>query len=609
MTKIAITRPSGKGEQLKAQLEQHQIAYLHTPVLSLTSITLDAQQLAPLDNADVIIFISQDAVQSLAEQYPTLPAHAKLFAVGEQTAQAIETHFSRKADFPEQQDSEGLLALKALQDLDAKQCLIVKGKGGRTLIATTCKSRGAILNQCVVYERAALEETADSWLDHWREQQITAIVLSSNAAIDAVFNTQSEQHLDWLKQRDFYLVSQRSCDYLQQQYQIAQTQVYLADGASDDAVFSCIKSSQKQQVSTMSEEQKQPTAASEKPSVPETKPMKQKISKVGVLALLIATATGVMTAGLIVHGQQISDKTYAALDALKTENSALKSKLEQSQQNLAALQSEQSRLSQAVNQSLSSQAAQLQESFAAQLDSKLRQADQQLSGAAINEAVYLHRLAVFKVAAEQDYQGGAAVLKRVHDVLLAQSNNTEVLKALADDIALLNAQPQPAVESIYLELHGLLNQVDALPLVTLQLPETRQQGPAELSTEVSDWQTNLQRTWQGLVDDFIKIRERDVTVIDPLLDAQEQQLLKAQLRGYLSQAQTALMDKQASVFFTALKQAQQHLESYFAADKAEVKAMQSALIELQQQLLQFSRPVQLSSEQVLKSWLAEEVAP
>ncbi|WP_404392548.1 uroporphyrinogen-III C-methyltransferase [Pseudoalteromonas phenolica] len=609
MTKIAITRPSGKGEQLKAQLKQHQIAYLHTPVLSLTSITLDAQQLAPLDNADVIIFISQDAVQSLAEQYPTLPAHAKLFAVGEQTAQAIEAHFSRKADFPEQQDSEGLLALKALQDLDAKQCVLVKGKGGRTLIAKTCKSRGAILNQCVVYERAALEETADSWLDHWREQQITAIVLSSNAAIDAVFNTQSEQYLDWLKQRDFYLVSQRSCDYLQQEYQIAETQIYLADGASDDAVFSCIKSSQKQQVSTMSEEQKQPTAASEKPSVPEIKPMKQKISKVGVLALLIATATGVMTTGLIVHGQQISDKTYAALDALKTENSALKNELKQSQQNLAALQSEQSRLSQAVNQSLSSQAAQLQESFAAQLDSKLRQADQQLSGAAINEAVYLHRLAVFKVAAEQDYQGGAAVLKRVHDVLLAQSNNTEVLKALADDIALLNAQPQPAVESIYLELHGLLNQVDTLPLVTLQLPETRQQAPAELSTEVSDWQTNLKRTWQGLVDDFIKIRERDVTVIDPLLDAQEQQLLKAQLRGYLSQAQTALMDKQASVFFTALKQAQQHLEAYFAADKAEVKAMQSALIELQQQPLQFSRPVQLSSEQVLKSWLAEEVAP
>jgi uroporphyrin-3 C-methyltransferase/uroporphyrinogen III methyltransferase/synthase len=145
--------------------------------------------------------------------------------------------------------------------------------------------------------------------------------------------------------------------------------------------------------------------------------------------------------------------------------------------------------------------------------------------------------------------------------------------------------------------------------VTLQLPETRQQAPAELSTEVSDWQTNLKRTWQGLVDDFIKIRERDVTVIDPLLDAQEQQLLKAQLRGYLSQAQTALMDKQASVFFTALKQAQQHLEAYFAADKAEVKAMQSALIELQQQPLQFSRPMQLSSEQVLKSWLAEEVAP
>ncbi|GMM86852.1 uroporphyrinogen-III C-methyltransferase [Pseudoalteromonas sp. MTN2-4] len=606
MTKIAITRPSGKGEQLKAQLEQHQIAYLHTPVLSLTSITLDAQQLAPLDNADVIIFISQDAVQSLAEQYPTLPAHAKLFAVGEQTAQAIETHFSRKADFPEQQDSEGLLALKALQDLDAKQCVLVKGKGGRTLIATTCKSRGAILNQCVVYERAALEETADSWLDHWREQQITAIVLSSNAAIDAVFNTQSEQHLDWLKQRDFYLVSQRSCDYLQQEYQIAETQIYLADGASDDVVFSCIKSSQKQQVSTMSEEQKQPTAASEKSSVPETKPMKQKISKVGVLALLIATATGVMTTGLIVHGQQISDKTYATLDALKTENSALKNELKQSQQNLAVLQSEQSRVSQAVNQSLSSQAAQLQESFAAQLDSKLRQADQQLSGAAINEAVYLHRLAVFKVAAEQDYQGGAAVLKRVHDVLLAQSSNTEVLKALADDIALLNAQPQPAVESIYLELHGLLNQVDTLPIKSIerQISEMKTTEVNEaLSSDISDWKSNVARSFDKLVDELFTIKRSENIDIDVLLNTQETQLIAAQLRGYFSQAQTALMDKQASVFFTALTQARKHLEKYFNAESSAVKAAKTKLVELEQQPLVFSRKVELSSEQALKEWL------
>ena len=606
MTKIAITRPSGKGEQLKAQLKQHQIAYLHTPVLSLTSITLDAQQLALLDNADVIIFISQDAVQSLAEQYPTLPAHAKLFAVGEQTAQAIETHFSRKADFPEQQDSEGLLALKALQDLDAKQCVLVKGKGGRTLIATTCKSRGAILNQCVVYERAAIEETADSWLDHWREQQITAIVLSSNAAIDAVFNTQSEQHLDWLKQRDFYLVSQRSCDYLQQEYQIAETQIYLADGASDDVVFSCIKSSQKQQVSTMSEEQKQPTAASEKPSVPETKPMKQKISKVGVLALLIATATGVMTTGLIVHGQQISDKTYATLDALKTENSALKNELKQSQQNLAALQSEQSRVSQAVNQSLSSQAAQLQESFAAQLDSKLRQADQQLSGAAINEAVYLHRLAVFKVAAEQDYQGGAAVLKRVHDVLLAQSSNTEVLKALADDIALLNAQPQPAVESIYLELHGLLNQVDTLPIKSIerQISEMKTTEVNEaLSSDISDWKSNVARSFDKLVDELFTIKRSENIDIDVLLNTQETQLIAAQLRGYFSQAQTALMDKQASVFFTALTQARKHLEKYFNAESSAVKAAKTKLVELEQQPLVFSRKVELSSEQALKEWL------
>jgi uroporphyrin-3 C-methyltransferase/uroporphyrinogen III methyltransferase/synthase len=334
--------------------------------------------------------------------------------------------------------------------------------------------------------------------------------------------------------------------------------------------------------------------------------MKQKISKVGVLALLVATATGVMTTGLIVHGQQISDKTYAALDALKIENSALKNELKQSQQNLAALQSEQSRVSQAVNQSLSSQAAQLQESFAAQLDSKLRQADQQLSGTAINEAVYLHRLAVFKVAAEQDYQGGAAVLKRVHDVLLAQSNNTEVLKALADDIALLNAQPQPAVESIYLELHGLLNQVDTLPIKSIdrQISEMKTTEVNEaLSSDISDWKSNVARSFDKLVDELFTIKRSENIDIDVLLNSQETQLIAAQLRGYFSQAQTALMDKQASVFFTALTQARMHLDKYFNAESSAVKAAKAKLIELEQQPLVFSKKVELSSEQALKEWL------
>ena len=606
MTKIAITRPNGKGEQLKAQLEQHQIAYLHTPVLSLSSITLDASQLSPLDNADVIIFISQDAVQSLAEQYPILPTHAKLFAVGEQTAQAIGAHFSRKSDFPKQHDSEGLLALKALQDLDAKQCVLVKGKGGRGLIAKTCRARGAILNQCVVYERVPSESVADIWLDHWREQAITAIVLTSNAAIDAVFNSYSEQLLSWLKQSDFYLVSQRSKDYLQQQYRIAEAQIYLAENASDDAVFQRILSSQNQQGSTMNEEQKQQTAESEELGEVEAKPMKQKISKIGVLALLIATATSIMTAGLIVHGQQISDKTYATLDALKTENSALKSQLKQSLDNLAKVQNEQLQLSNTVNQSLSLQAAQLQESFASQFDSKLRQVGQQLSGAAINEAIYLHRLAVFKVAVEHDYQGGAAVLKRVYDVLQAENNNTDILKALADDIALLNAQSQPAFENIYLELHGLLSQVSALPIKSIerQIADMRTtQAHEALSSDISDWKSNIARSFDKLIDELFTIKRSERIEIDALLNSQETQLISAQLRSYFSQAQTALMDKQASVFFTALKQARLHIEKYFEAEDPAVKSIQETLIKLEQQPLVFSRKLTLSSESVLKEWL------
>ncbi|OHU97968.1 hypothetical protein BIW53_00120 [Pseudoalteromonas byunsanensis] len=598
--RIAITRPEGKGLQLSQLLDKQGIYNVRTPVLRIESCALSASQLAPLDDADIIVFISQDAVKQLAAQVDSLPANAQLFTVGEQTASAVKDCFSRSAVAPVQQDSEGLLALPQLQHLDSKQVVLVKGRGGRTLLAKTFKQRGAILNMCAVYQRVPEQSDSSIWLDLWRSERIDGIVITSNAAIDAVFNCQQSEYIDWLKSCHFFLVSQRSASYLHDTYAISKTRISVAKGPDDLAIYKCIVPNQHQQGSHMSEQEKQPEASNPESVTQPSQPVfKQKVSKLAMLALLVALTGGAATTGLIIHGQQISDKTYAALAQLRTDNAKLGEQLKQTQSQLASVQATLHGQRDVVEQQLTVHS----QAIDAQLQAALSQAKQQISGALSSEALYLQRMAQFKANAEQDFQGASAVLQRLYEVVQNEADNTALLGAIATDIAMLKAQPKPALEDTYLKLHAMLKQVDDLALKTLHLPEPKQTQNTELSGDLNDFQSNLKKTWQNLVDDFIKIRTREVAVIDPLLDSEQQQLLRAQLRSHLSQAQSALMDKQASIFFSALESASETLSKYYDTQHDGVQAMLEQIKQLQHMPLQFNTQVELDSSAALKEWL------
>ncbi|KNC68561.1 hypothetical protein AC626_04010 [Pseudoalteromonas rubra] len=69
--KLAITRPAGKGTLLGEQLEAQGISCDCTPVLELVKLPVSEAELAPIMEAEQLIFISQDAVYYLAQHQPT----------------------------------------------------------------------------------------------------------------------------------------------------------------------------------------------------------------------------------------------------------------------------------------------------------------------------------------------------------------------------------------------------------------------------------------------------------------------------------------------------------------------------------------------------------
>ncbi|AZZ96653.1 uroporphyrinogen-III synthase [Pseudoalteromonas sp. R3] len=597
--KLAITRPAGKGTLLADQLEAQGISCDCTPVLELVKLPVSETELAPVTDADLLIFISQDAVHYLAQHQPNFSADCQFFAVGDKTAAAIEACFDRKACVPQQHDSEGLLALAALQQVEGKRVVVVKGRGGRTLISKMLKQRGALVSHCVVYERIPAATGSDIWLDHWQRLGIDGIVITSNAAIDAIFNTQQSELLNWLSSRRFYLVSQRSAEYLREQYAIEDKQIAISAGADNNALLACIMDNQPRQGGTMTEQQQSHSGPQSSGKTSKPVNASEKISKTAVLALLVALASGTGAGGVYYLGQQQLHQYQQTLAQLGSENQQLLTELAASKQALSALRGEVTEREQQVAQQLSVQTRELEQ----RLQNTLQAAKQQLGGAQKAEITALIRTAEFQANIQKHYLAAAATLTRLNDLMREQSNTSAVQTAIAADLALLHAQPKPQLEALYLDLHGYVAQADDLPLQVMTKPAEQQSEQSELTEQVSDWKANVWRSWLKIQDQFIKVRSHDKPVIDPLLDAEEQQLIRAQLSSYLRQAQTALMQQQQSIYFTALEGAGATLARYYRTEDSAVVAMQAGLKALQRKEFAAPTALELQAPQAVKEWL------
>jgi len=146
------------------------------------------------------------------------------FCIGEAT-KALMAPAPLQCLSPELQTSEGLLALPELQHVENQQVLLIKGCGGRTLIADTLKARGAELTEFDVYQRQVLTPAVSSEPIDW--QKANGILVTSQALLDATLN---EVGIELLKNKVWVGVSQRICDYGRS---LGIQEFYSSDGATD----------------------------------------------------------------------------------------------------------------------------------------------------------------------------------------------------------------------------------------------------------------------------------------------------------------------------------------------------------------------------------------
>ncbi|WP_281559160.1 uroporphyrinogen-III synthase [Thalassomonas sp. RHCl1] len=209
--RVLITRPQEKGRVLAQKLTQLGISARHQPLFSYQALAdqYEIKQSLALSADPILIFVSVAAVNYAHLSYPLQHwQHAGVIAVGAATEKALQQYGLDQVICPQEHNSEGMLALPELADVSGRQIIIVRGNGGRELMAQTLRQRGAKVNYLESYQRIWLSLPRDI-PQQWQAEQVNCIVITSNALLERIIELLAPLDEFWQKTCLYVVASER----------------------------------------------------------------------------------------------------------------------------------------------------------------------------------------------------------------------------------------------------------------------------------------------------------------------------------------------------------------------------------------------------------------
>ena len=376
--------------------------------------------------------------------------------------------------------------------------------------------------------------------------------------------------------------------------------------------------------SSKAQSKAKPTNKSSSTASSTTHKNQQKVSKLAILALIIASAGIASTAGHYFWLQQQSSVNEAALH--KATEQALQSHKQQLESSLnadfsAKMDVQLNKQQQAFNAQLlqyaeqSEQISQSNQENIAQLNQKLNVLEQSVSQRdpsdwLLHEAEYLIRMAARTMWLEQDTRAAIGLLKEADKQLetLQQPKYLPVRALIHQDIEALALMPALTNHEAVLSLMALNKQIPTLPLAGVNLAEAlegSEQENLELSEDIGDWQSNLSKTWNKFLSDFITVRRRTGNV-EPLMAPEQQQHLKQNLSLKIQLAQWAASEQKNDIYQQTLKDIQTWLNEFFDMEATVNKNFYQALEQAKQHVISYNYPSDLASLGALKSLIKQQ---
>jgi len=188
---IAITRPAEQARVLSDLIVASGGNAIPFPLLAISPLadySAFDQILTGLPGCDWGIFISSNAVQQgmprVLARFSPLPPNLRFAAIGPATAEELGRYGVSQVLIPAgRYDSESLLALPEMHDMQHRRVIIFRGAGGRELLADTLRARGATVAFAECYRRVNPQRDTGDLPRLWQNGQLHALVVTSSEAL------------------------------------------------------------------------------------------------------------------------------------------------------------------------------------------------------------------------------------------------------------------------------------------------------------------------------------------------------------------------------------------------------------------------------------------
>lgn len=221
MSHLLILRPTDQALPLQQLLQQRAqqlglAQQVSSEAVSLLEIIPEPMSLAqwqqicstPYHAGLMVSASAAQAVQAMQQQYALRLPKLRWFAVGPSSAAAIAKVVGQPVVCPwRQHNSEALLALPELQQVAGQRWLLVRGRGGRELLAETLLARGAEVDYVEVYQRTPVAPSS-AQIKRW-QQQVRMIMVSSAEQLSALLAAMPASALSWLANCQWLVASDR----------------------------------------------------------------------------------------------------------------------------------------------------------------------------------------------------------------------------------------------------------------------------------------------------------------------------------------------------------------------------------------------------------------
>lgn len=246
--RLLLTRPAEDCAALAQSLAAEGIASSCLPLLAIEPVVVNNQQrllLEGLQGFQAIIVVSKPAARLMLEQLADAGLQAPVqgwFTVGEATAAVLQGAGLAVSFPPRGDDSEALLALPALRQavaVPAPRILIVRGVGGRELLAERLAEQGASVDYLELYRRCLPAYPVGTLMRRIEAERLNGLVVSSGQGFE---HLQQMAGADWpqLARLPLFVPSPRVAD---QARAAGAQQVVDCRGASATALLAAVQRS------------------------------------------------------------------------------------------------------------------------------------------------------------------------------------------------------------------------------------------------------------------------------------------------------------------------------------------------------------------------------